>query len=309
MKDESARIATFKEPFPLQETFPLTPDKLASVGFYSSPIPSAPDRCVCFGCGLTLTSWARSDDPMLQHLRWSSGHCPHVAQLLANASDVFGASLTPRLREVMASLQRLEQPQDKACRVPQDFSNINSAALSGGYRSRTQILLTGEQRMIPFEFRVEAWQELEVRPERRTEVVRVQGHWWLLPGSSGHLRSIYCALPSLAQRDTQTLSSAARSSAIGRGCMAIWGGPWTLEACSVLTTGGQGIICSHAGQLHLRTSEVGGLGNGGTGLASSALFVVEQATVVAFNATLRHCALYAARAYHEAEASTLNPQP
>ena len=77
----------------------------------------------------------------------------------------------------------------------------------------------------------------------------------------------------------------------------------------MLTTGGQGIICSHAGQLHLRTSEVGGLGNGGTGLASSALFVMEQATVVAFNATLRHCALYAARAYHEAEASTLNPQP
>lgn len=72
MEDESARIATFKEPFPLQQTFPLTPDKLAAAGFYSSPIPSCPDRCVCFGCGLTLNSWARSDDPLLQHLRWRS---------------------------------------------------------------------------------------------------------------------------------------------------------------------------------------------------------------------------------------------
>ena len=351
LEDESARVATFTAPFPVPEVFPLTPERLAAAGFYSAPTAAAPDRCACFACSLTISSWARTDDPLLLHLRWRSprpapspspgsaadaparaprvysGACRHATRLLQNASDVFGAGLSARLlkarprppprasahaeraparrRQVMAYAGAARSDRGCVRRVPGDAATLNAALGACAFRARAQLLLCGETpltQLQPFELRAQPWHDLEVRPEAGARRGTVRGHWWLLPGSAGALRQLVCELPPPGQGAREAVSNAERRAAIGRACVAAWGGPWLVENCRVVTAGGQGLVLSRAAELHLRSSQVGGLGPAGEQRASSAVFAMECATLAAFNTTLRHCELYALRAQHEVEA-------
>jgi hypothetical protein len=190
-------------------------------------------------------------------------------------------------------------------RVPGDAATLNAALGACAFRARAQLLLCGETpltQLQPFELRAQPWHDLEVRPEAGARRGTVRGHWWLLPGSTGALRQLVCELPPPGQGAREAVSNAERRAAIGRACVAAWGGPWLVENCRVVTAGGQGVVLSRAADMHLRSSQVGGLGPDGAQRASSAVFAMERATLAAFNATLRHCELYALRAQHEAEA-------
>jgi hypothetical protein len=53
----------------------LTPENMASAGFYYTPSGSDPngDTCCCFLCGVTLGGWAEDDDPHKEHV--DRGNC------------------------------------------------------------------------------------------------------------------------------------------------------------------------------------------------------------------------------------------
>jgi hypothetical protein len=47
------------------------PAKLAEAGFFFEPVPDGRDRCVCFACGLELVNWNSSDNPVMEHLKYT----------------------------------------------------------------------------------------------------------------------------------------------------------------------------------------------------------------------------------------------
>lgn len=62
----SARKATFDERWPYtgRRGWKPTANKLAEAGFHYTPTPDEIDACMCIYCGVELSGWERSDDPV-----------------------------------------------------------------------------------------------------------------------------------------------------------------------------------------------------------------------------------------------------
>ena len=91
------RLQSFKD-WPKQ----LIPDKfsLAKAGFYYT---GEHDKVQCFACSVELTRWERTDDPWLEHKKWSSQcvylkitgcgeekPCEHPMQISSSARQTTG---------------------------------------------------------------------------------------------------------------------------------------------------------------------------------------------------------------------------
>ncbi|EGG05124.1 uncharacterized protein MELLADRAFT_116884 [Melampsora larici-populina 98AG31] len=61
--------------WPHPDSFSLTPEILASAGYFHDPVESEPDRTTCWMCGEATKDWVASDDPWLVHLEWAP-NCP-----------------------------------------------------------------------------------------------------------------------------------------------------------------------------------------------------------------------------------------
>ncbi|MBW0523555.1 hypothetical protein O181_063270 [Austropuccinia psidii MF-1] len=79
----AARVMSFKSKktnskasrWPHPPSFLLTPEILASAGYFYDPADGEPDRTTCWMCGESMKGWAEDDDPCALHLKWSP-NCP-----------------------------------------------------------------------------------------------------------------------------------------------------------------------------------------------------------------------------------------
>lgn len=74
MGPEENRLKSFSKDWPHTR---LSPEKLARSGFYHTPTPQHPDRCICFICESALYNWDPDDDPWEEHCKWYP-NCPFV---------------------------------------------------------------------------------------------------------------------------------------------------------------------------------------------------------------------------------------
>ena len=66
---DSFEVAAWRQQSILQQTSPLlTPESFARAGFFYS---GTADNVMCFWCGLGLNQWESTDDPMVEHVRFT----------------------------------------------------------------------------------------------------------------------------------------------------------------------------------------------------------------------------------------------
>lgn len=72
LDDREQHFTSFLERLRTFSTWPgvQTPESLASVGFFRTK--QYVDEVQCYSCGIRICDWEPHDDPLSEHLRWSS---------------------------------------------------------------------------------------------------------------------------------------------------------------------------------------------------------------------------------------------
>lgn len=82
----SARKSTFDSRWPYtgRRGWRPTSNKVAEAGFHFTPTEEEEDGCACIYCGVELSGWERTDDPVHEHQR-RRPNCPFFHCILADA--------------------------------------------------------------------------------------------------------------------------------------------------------------------------------------------------------------------------------
>jgi hypothetical protein len=254
------------------------------------------DRCVCTSCGLSLYHWQRMDDPALEHLRhfyarksassasaqsgeggaWCEhldGYSDRVERYMQDALAPFTSALLGSRskrywfrwpHQLCVNLCPVEpgQAHDAVAAAagaphrPQHVQTLNRALRSTGYRTSLRALLEGGRHSLDVELRVASFQEVHLEGVNASQEVQVCGFIWLQPASCGTFRHLTCRNPApLLGHDATRVRSRRRDEAL-RATISVWGGPWLLEHCRILSV--QCTAASKLGVLKYDTSRISG---------------------------------------------------
>lgn len=102
----SARKSTFDSRWPYtgRRGWRPTSNKVAEAGFHFTPTEEEEDACACIYCGVELSGWERTDDPIHEHQRRRPS-CPFFHCILADA-------LAPPTSPTPASTSKHEKEDD-----------------------------------------------------------------------------------------------------------------------------------------------------------------------------------------------------
>ncbi|KAJ1947130.1 hypothetical protein GGF37_000651 [Kickxella alabastrina] len=135
--DVATRLATFNEnewPHTGRKDWNVTPEKLASAGFYYTPEWPGDDTAACLFCGYMLAEWEAEDDPNAEHEK-RVPECLFFTLLRDNGMPLVASPLpkdTPRRVSMRTSLQAVTiVDSDDDERVASDSSASKRPRLSG----------------------------------------------------------------------------------------------------------------------------------------------------------------------------------
>ncbi|OWF42752.1 baculoviral IAP repeat-containing protein 3-like [Mizuhopecten yessoensis] len=118
--DVEARLASFKDwPSQLKQQ----PRQMSKAGFYYIGVG---DKVQCFWCGTVLKDWEPSDDPVLEHVRWSSS-CSWM--LIIKGENFIQGVLTSQSAETQTVIRQPEEddPLERAQQMGYSPEKIQKA--------------------------------------------------------------------------------------------------------------------------------------------------------------------------------------